>query len=230
MEVYAGTMPAICSKRFTKVRQPSSVNRHPFPYFYQNIPMQTGLNELLTVTFTLFAVIDVLGSIPLLLSLKKKMGGIPELKATLISGVLMIVFLFLGEPLLGMLGVEIHSFAVAGSIVIFILGMEMILGTEFFKSEKSGTTTVMVPIAFPLIAGSGTLTTIISLKADYKEPTILIAILVNLVIVYVVLKLLDYIERILGPAGMLAIRKFFGVILVAIAVPLFSGNVTGLLQ
>jgi len=192
--------------------------------------MQTGFNELLTVTFTLFAVIDILGSIPLLLSLKKKMGGIPELKATLISGVLMIVFLFLGEPLLGMLGVEIHSFAVAGSIVIFILGMEMILGTEFFKSEKSGTTTVMVPIAFPLIAGSGTLTTIISLKADYKEPTILIAILVNLVIVYVVLKLLDYIERILGPAGMLAIRKFFGVILLAIAVKIFSGNVTGLIK
>jgi multiple antibiotic resistance protein len=192
--------------------------------------MQTGLNELLTVTFTLFAVIDVLGSIPLLLSLKKKMGGIPELKATLISGVLMIVFLFLGEPLLGMLGVEIHSFAVAGSIVIFILGMEMILGIEFFKSEKGATTTVMVPIAFPLIAGSGTLTTIISLKADYKEPTILIAILVNLVIVYVVLKLLDYIERILGPAGMLAIRKFFGVILLAIAVKIFSGNVTGLIK
>jgi len=212
-----------------KVRQPSSVNRQPIsPYFCQNNP--TGFNELLTVTFTLFAVIDILGSIPLLLSLKKKMGGIPELKATLISGVLMIVFLFLGEPLLGMLGVEIHSFAVAGSIVIFILGMEMILGTEFFKSEKSGTTTVMVPIAFPLIAGSGTLTTIISLKADYKEPTILIAILVNLVIVYVVLKLLDYIERILGPAGMLAIRKFFGVILLAIAVKIFSGNVTGLIK
>jgi|SRR6185312_5541609 len=210
-------------------RHPSTVN--PFPrIFAKTTPMQTGFNELLTVTFTLFAVIDILGSIPLLLSLKKKMGGIPELKATLISGVLMIVFLFLGEPLLGMLGVEIHSFAVAGSIVIFILGMEMILGTEFFKSEKSGTTTVMVPIAFPLIAGSGTLTTIISLKADYKEPTILIAILVNLVIVYVVLKLLDYIERILGPAGMLAIRKFFGVILLAIAVKIFSGNVTGLIK
>jgi multiple antibiotic resistance protein len=189
-----------------------------------------GINELLTVTFTLFAVIDVLGSIPLLLSLKKKMGGIPELKATLISGGLMILFLFLGEPLLKMLGVEIHSFAVAGSIVIFILGMEMVLGMEFFKSEKSGTTTVMVPIAFPLIAGSGTLTTIISLKADYRELTILIAILVNLVIVYTVLKSLDYIERILGPAGMLAIRKFFGVILLAIAIKIFSGNVTGLIK
>ncbi|MDP4132095.1 MAG: MarC family protein, partial [Bacteroidota bacterium] len=142
--------------------------------------MQNGLNELLTVTFTLFAVIDVLGSIPLLLSLKKKMGGIPELKATLISGGLMILFLFIGEPLLHLLGVETHSFAVAGSIVIFFLGMEMILGIELFKSEKGAKNTVMVPIAFPLIAGSGTLTTIISLKANYTQITILTAILVNL--------------------------------------------------
>ena len=188
------------------------------------------MNELLTVTFTLFAVIDILGSIPLLLSLKKKMGGIPELKATLISGGLMILFLFLGEPLLQMLGVETHSFAVAGSIVIFILGMEMILGVEFFKSEQGAKTTVMVPIAFPLIAGSGTLTTIISLKANYTQLTILIAVLVNLVIVYIVLRSLDYIERILGPAGMLAIRKFFGVILLAIAVKIFSSNVSGLIK
>jgi multiple antibiotic resistance protein len=193
--------------------------------------MQNGLNELLTVTFTLFAVIDVLGSIPLLLSLKKKMGGaIPELKATLISGALMILFLFLGEPLLRVLGVDPHSFAVAGSIVIFILGMEMILGIELFKSEKDGKSSIMVPIAFPLIAGSGTLTTIISLKANYAELTILIAVLVNLVIVYVILKSLDIIERILGPAGMLAIRKFFGVILLAIAVKIFSSNVPGLIR
>ncbi|MDP4211644.1 MAG: MarC family protein [Bacteroidota bacterium] len=192
--------------------------------------MQNGLNELLTVTFTLFAVIDVLGSIPLLLSLKKKMGGIPELKATLISGGLMILFLFIGEPLLHLLGVETHSFAVAGSIVIFFLGMEMILGIELFKSEKGAKNTVMVPIAFPLIAGSGTLTTIISLKANYTQITILTAILVNLVIVYLVLNSLDYIERILGPAGMLAIRKFFGVILLAIAVKIFSSNVPGLIK
>jgi multiple antibiotic resistance protein len=192
--------------------------------------MKTGLNELLTVTFTLFAVIDVLGSIPLLLSLKKKMGGIPELRATVVSGGLMILFLFLGEPFLRILGLEIHSFAVAGSIVIFILGLEMVLGIEFFKSEKGAKTSVMVPIAFPLIAGSGTLTTIISLKANYTQPTILIAILVNLVIVYVVLKSLDYIERILGPAGMVAIRKFFGVILLAIAVKIFSSNVPGLIK
>lgn len=192
--------------------------------------MQTGFNELLTVTFTLFAVIDIVGSIPLLLSLKKKMGGIQEVKATLISGGLMILFLYLGEPFLHILGVETHSFAVAGSIVIFILGLEMILGIEFFKSDKESKTSMVVPIAFPLIAGSGTLTTIISLKANYDESMLLIAILINLVIVYVVLKSLDFIERILGPGGMVAIRKFFGVILLAIAVKIFSSNVPGLIK
>ena len=139
--------------------------------------MQTGFNELLTVTFTLFAVIDIVGSIPLLLSLKKKMGGIKELKATLISGGLMILFLYLGEPFLHVLGVETHSFAVAGSIVIFILGLEMVLGIEFFKVDKESKSSMVVPIAFPLIAGSGTLTTIISLKANYDESMLLIAIL-----------------------------------------------------
>ena len=192
--------------------------------------MQTGFNELLTVTFTLFAVIDIVGSIPLLLSLKKKMGGIQEVKATLISGGLMILFLFLGEPFLHVLGVETHSFAVAGSIVIFILGLEMILGIEFFKSDKEAKSSMVVPIAFPLIAGSGTLTTIISLKANYNESMLLIAILINLVIVFVVLKSLDFIERILGPGGMVAIRKFFGVILLAIAVKIFSSNVPGLIK
>ena len=192
--------------------------------------MPAGINELLTVTFTLFAVIDIVGSIPLLLSLKKKMGGIQEVKATLISGGLMILFLYIGEPFLHMLGLETHSFAVAGSIVIFILGLEMILGIEFFKSEKEAKSTMMVPIAFPLIAGSGTLTTIISLKANYDEGLILIAILINLVIVYIVLKSLNMMERILGPAGMLAIRKFFGVILLAIAIKIFSSNVPGLIK
>ncbi len=192
--------------------------------------MQTGLNELLTVTFTLFAVIDIVGSIPLLLSLKKKMGGIKELKATLISGGLMILFLYLGEPLLHVLGVETHSFAVAGSIVIFILGLEMVLGIEFFKSEKEASSSIVVPIAFPLIAGSGTLTTIISLKANYHESMLLIAILINLVIVLIVLKSLNLVERILGPGGMVAIRKFFGVILLAIAVKIFSSNVPGLIK
>jgi multiple antibiotic resistance protein len=199
-------------------------------YFIHTYNMQSGFNELLTVTFTLFAVIDVVGSIPLLLSLKKQMGGIPEVKATLISGGLMILFLFLGEPLLHVLGVETHSFAVAGSIIIFILGMEMVLGIEFFKSDKDSKSSLVVPIAFPLIAGSGTLTTIISLKANYNESMLLIAILINLIIVYIVLKSLDLIERILGPGGMIAIRKFFGVILLAIAIKIFSSNVPGLIK
>jgi multiple antibiotic resistance protein len=189
------------------------------------------LDELLTVTFTLFAVIDVVGSIPLLLSIKSKSGGqIQSLKATLISGALMILFLFAGEPFLHVLGVETHSFAVAGSIVIFILGLEMVLGIEFFKSDKDAKTSLMVPIAFPLIAGSGTLTTIISLKANYTDVTVLVAILINLVFVYLVLKSLNYIERLLGPAGLVAVRKFFGVILLAIAIKIFSSNVPGLIK
>jgi len=191
---------------------------------------QPGFNEFLTVTFTLFAVIDIVGSIPLLLSLKKQMGGIQEVKATLISGGLMILFLFLGEPLLHILGVETHSFAVAGSIIIFILGIEMVLGIELFKSDKDSKSSLVVPIAFPLIAGSGTLTTIISLKANYSESLLLIAILLNLIVVYIVLKSLDLIERMLGPGGMVAIRKFFGVILLAIAIKIFSSNVPGLIK
>jgi multiple antibiotic resistance protein len=192
--------------------------------------MPSGVNELLTVTFTLFAVIDIVGSIPLLLSLKKKMGGIQEMKATLISGALMVLFLYLGEPFLHVLGLETHSFAVAGSIVIFILGLEMVLGIEFFKPDGESKSTMMVPIAFPLIAGSGTLTTIISLKANYNQSMLLIAILINLVIIYIALKSLNFVERILGPAGMLAIRKFFGVILLAIAIKIFSSNVPGLIK
>jgi multiple antibiotic resistance protein len=192
--------------------------------------MQIDFNQLLTVSFTLFAVIDIVGSIPLLLSLKKKLGGISEIKATLISGGLMILFLFVGEKFLQILGVDTHSFAVGGSIVIFILGLEMVLGIEFFKSDKNVKASVMVPIAFPLIAGSGTLTTIMSLKANYDTTTILIAIMLNLIIIFVVLKSLDFLERILGPGGMVAVRKFFGVVLLAIAVKIFSINVQGLFK
>ena len=192
--------------------------------------MQPYFNALLTVTFTLFAVIDVVGSIPLLLSLKKQLGGIQELKATLISGGLMVLFLFVGEKLLNILGVDKHSFAVGGSIVIFILGLEMVLGMEFFKSEKDANASALVPIAFPLIAGSGTLTTIMSLKANYEESTVLVAILINLFIVYIVLKSLNFIELALGPAGMIAVRKFFGVILLAIAVKIFAANAHGLIK
>ena len=192
--------------------------------------MSIDFKELLTVTFTLFAVIDIIGSVPILISLKEKMGGMNEFKATLVSGALMVLFLFIGEAFLGLLGLDVRSFAVGGSIVIFILGLEMVLGLEFFKSEKDVKAATVVPIAFPLIAGSGTLTTLMSLKANYGETTLLIAILVNLVIVYIVLKSLGMIARLLGPAGLLAVRKFFGVILLAIAVKIFALNAPGLIK
>src|SRR4029079_16422529 len=192
--------------------------------------MTLDLNALLTVIFTLFAVIDIVGSIPLLSSLKQKIGGIRELRATLVSGILMILFLFLGERLLNVFGVDVKSFAVAGSIVIFILGLEMVLGIEFFKAEGDPKSSTVVPIAFPLIAGSGTLTTIISLRANYTEVTILVAILVNLIIVFLVLKSLNYLARLLGSGGLLAVRKFFGVVLLAIAVKIFATNAHGLIK
>jgi multiple antibiotic resistance protein len=158
------------------------------------------------------------------------MGVIKAWKATIISGALMILFLYVGERFLNILGVDKHSFAVGGSIVIFILGLGMVLGVEFFKSDKEAKSSVMVPIAFPLIAGSGTLTTIMSLKANYDQLTVLIAILINLVFVYIVLRSLSFIEKLLGPAGMIAVRKFFGVILLAIAVKIFSINASGLIK
>jgi multiple antibiotic resistance protein len=192
--------------------------------------MVIQLQELITVTFTLFAIIDIIGSVPVLIGLKGKMGGIREGRATIVAGALMILFLFTGEPLLNLLGLDVKSFAVGGSIVIFILGLEMVLGLEFFKSEKDVRAATVVPIAFPLIAGSGTLTTIISLKANYNQTTVLVAILINLVIVYAVLKSLRLIERILGPAGLIALRKFFGVVLLAIAVKIFAYNAHGLIR
>lgn len=192
--------------------------------------MNIDLKDLLTVTFTLFAIIDIVGSVPILISLKQKMGGMNELKATLVSGALMVLFLYAGEAFLNILALDVRSFAVGGSIVIFILGLEMVLGVEFFKSEKDVKAATVVPIAFPLIAGSGTLTTVMSLKANYGELTLLIAILVNLVIVYAVLKSLGAIARLLGPAGLIAVRKFFGVILLAIAVKIFATNAHGLIK
>lgn len=193
--------------------------------------MALDFNKLLTVTFTLFAVIDIIGSVPILISLKHKMGGLNEMKATLISGALMVSFMFLGESFLKILGLDIGAFAVGGSIVIFILGLEMVLGLEFFKSEKDVKSATLVPIAFPLIAGSGTLTTIMSLRgANYGETVLLIAILINLIIIFIVLKSLDRIAKIIGPAGLIAVRKFFGVILLAIAVKIFATNAATLIK
>ena len=192
--------------------------------------MDWNLDDLLTVTFTLFAIIDIVGSIPLLISIKERQGGINELKATLLSGLLMLLFVFLGEELLKIFGLDVGSFAVGGSIVIFILGLEMVLGVEFFMPDTDPRSGTLVPIAFPLIAGSGTLTTIISLRANYDKMPLLLGILINLVVVYVVLRSLKYIARLLGPAGLTAVRKFFGVVLLAIAVKIFTSNVGGLLS
>ena len=183
-------------------------------------------DELITITFTLFAVIDILGSIPVLISLKDKMGGqIRSGQATIASGALMLLFLFVGEQFLNLMGVDVNSFAVAGSLVIFIIGLEMILGVEFFKQDNNPKSGSMVPIAFPLIAGSGTLTTIMSLKAGYHDINILLGIVINCIIIFIVLKSLKWIERVLGPSGLLVIRKFFGVILIAIAVKIFASNI-----
>ncbi len=187
---------------------------------------ELSLTEIITVSFTLFAIIDIVGSIPILAAMRQKMGGvIKSTQATLASGGLMILFLFLGKQFLGLLGLDIKSFAVAGSIVIFILGLEMVLGHEFFKADNNPKSGSVVPIAFPLIAGSGTLTTIMSLKANYADVNILISILINCVIIYAVLKSLRWLESVLGPNGMIVIRKFFGVILIAIAVKIFGSNI-----
>ena len=186
-----------------------------------------AIKEILTITFTLFAVIDMIGNIPVLASLRMKMGGeIRSTQATLASGALMILFLFIGQQFLDLLGLDVHSFAVAGSIVIFIIGLEMLLGIEFFKPDGNAKSGSVVPIAFPLIAGSGTLTTIMSLKANYNDANIFFGILINCVIIYVVLKSLKWIEKALGPSGMMVTRKFFGVILLAIAVKIFGSNIS----
>ena len=184
-----------------------------------------SIKEIVTVTFTLFAVIDMVGNVPVLASLRAKMGGeIRSMQATLASGALMILFLLVGQQFLSVLGLDVQSFAVAGSIVIFIIGLEMVLGHEFFKSDNNPKSGSVVPIAFPLIAGSGTLTTVMSLKANYSDINIFLGILINCIVIFIVLKSLKWIERVVGPNGMIVIRKFFGVILLAIAVKIFGSN------
>lgn len=183
-------------------------------------------SQILTVSLTLFAVIDILGSIPVFITLREKLGHINAGLATIVSGGLMLLFFFTGEKILKIMGLDIPSFAIAGSIVIFILAIEMLLGLEIFKNEdansKSGS---IVPIAFPIIAGSGTLTTIISLKAAYAAENILAGILINLVFVFITLKSISFFQRVLGRSGTMLVRKFFGVILLAIAIKIFRSNV-----
>ena len=181
--------------------------------------------DVLTVTVTLFAIIDIVGATPLLISMKSRLGEIESGKATLASGALMILFLIFGTKFLGLLGVDVHSFAVAGSIVIFIMALEMVLGIELFRQDPDVKSGSIIPIAFPIIAGSGTLTTVMSLRANYSIYSILIGILINLLAIYLVLKSLNFLERKLGKSGLFVIRKFFGVILLAIAVKIFKANI-----
>lgn len=184
-----------------------------------------SIQDITTIALTLFAVIDILGALPLIINIKQKSSHLDAGWATIAAGALMIVFLFLGERLLGLFGIDVASFAVAGSIVIFIIALEMILGIDIFRSDPNDKAGSIVPIAFPIIAGSGTLTTLISLKAVYSYQNILSGVLVNLLIIYIALKSTDKIEKLLGKAGLSLLRKFFGIVLLAIAVKLFKANI-----
>ena len=186
--------------------------------------MNLNLHEILTVSTILFAVIDIVGSIPVLLQIKTKVGFIKAEQATLVSFIILIVFLFLGETILRFLGVDVKSFAIAGSLVIFFLAMEMILGIRLYKDDIPETASI-VPIAYPLIAGTGTMTTLLSLRAAYDSTTIIIGIFINLFVVYVVLRNLYRLERFLGDSGINILRKVFGIILLAISVKLFRTNI-----
>lgn len=185
--------------------------------------MSFSFKEILSATMILFAVIDIIGSIPLIISLRKKVGHIQSEKASLVAAGIMISFLFLGEGILKYLGVDVNSFAVAGALVLFILALEMILGVQLIKDEEPKSASI-VPLAFPLIAGAGSMTTIISIRAEYAAENIVVAIILNIGLVYAVLKGAAWLESKLGEGGLNVLRKVFGVILLAIAVKLFSEN------
>jgi len=189
--------------------------------------MDINFKEILTAALILFAVIDIIGSIPIIVSLRQKVGHIQSEKATLVAMLIMIVFLFVGETILKIIGIDVNSFAVAGSFVLLFLALEMILGIQLYKDDSPETASV-VPLAFPLIAGAGSLTTILSLKSEFQTINIVLAIILNLIFVYIVLKFSERIEKIIGKAGISVIQKVFGVILLAIAVKLFASNIQGL--
>jgi multiple antibiotic resistance protein len=183
--------------------------------------------DIITISMILFAVIDIIGSIPIIVDLRAKVGHIQSEKATIVAAAIMIAFLFVGEEILNLIGIDVNSFAVAGAFVLFFLALEMILGIRLYK-EDNPTTASIVPIAFPLIAGAGTMTTLLALKAEYANINIIIAIIINVVVVYGVLKSSGKIAKMLGTNGLGIIRKIFGVILLAIAVKLFAANVKDL--
>ena len=181
-------------------------------------------NEVLTISMTLFAIIDIFGSIPIIMDLRQRFGNIESFKATIVSLVIMIIFLFAGEHALGFLGIDVASFSIAGGLILFFMGLELVLGLTFFKTEPDTKGSSIVPLAFPLIAGPGSLTTILSFKSLYSTWSILIGIILNLLIVYATLKTTDRLSKLLGQSGMMMLRKIFGIILIAIAIKMIKTN------
>jgi len=188
--------------------------------------MELNIKEIFTAFMVLFAVIDIVGNIPIIIDLRSKVGHIQSGKASLIAGVIMIAFLFVGQEILKLIGIDVNSFAVAGSFVLFFIALEMILGVTIYRDDETNKLTASVfPLAFPLIAGPGTLTTILSIKSEYATENILIALIVNVLVIYLVLKTSHKIEKFIGKNGINIVRKVFGVILLAIAVKLFASNI-----
>ena len=192
--------------------------------------MSLDFKEILTTFMVLFAVIDIVGNIPIIIDLRKKAGHIQSGKGSIIAGIIMIVFLFLGESILTLVGIDVHSFAVAGAFILFFIALEMILGITLYKQEEGAALSASVfPLAFPLIAGPGSLTTLLSLKSGFHTENIIIAIVINVLVIFMVLKTSSRIERMIGQNGIGIIRKVFGVVLLAIAVKLFTSNIKFLL-
>ena len=188
--------------------------------------MGFNLTDAISATMVLFAVIDIIGSIPVILDIKKRAGEVHPEKATLVAMIIMFAFLFVGERIITFIGIDVNSFAVAGSFVLFALAMEMILGVRLFKDyDASPKVASIVPLAFPIIAGAGSMTSILSLRAEYEALNIAIAILLNIILVYITLKLTNRLERFFGEGGIAILRKVFGIVLLAIAIKLFSSNI-----
>ena len=188
--------------------------------------MAFNLTEIISATMVLFAVIDIVGSIPIILDIKKRAGEVHPEKATLVAMVIMFAFLFVGERIIAFIGVDVYSFAVAGSFVLFVLAMEMILGVRLFKDDGAPPRVAsIVPLAFPIIAGAGSMTSILTLRAEYEAVNITIAILLNIILVYITLKLTNRLERFFGEGGIAVLRKVFGIVLLAIAIKVFSSNI-----
>ena len=191
--------------------------------------MEFNYKEIFAAFMILFAVIDIVGNIPIIVDLRKKAGHIQSGKASIIAGAIMIFFLFIGENILSLIGIDVNSFAVAGSFVLFFIALEMILGISIYKDDGNTSSTASIfPLAFPLIAGPGSLTTLLSIKSEYSTENIIIAIILNVIFIFIVLKTSKKIEKILGPNGIQIIRKVFGVVLLAISVKLFTSNIQGL--